>query len=333
MTHFFSRPSRRTVVLGMASAVLTLGTAFTPAVFAQAYPQRPVTLVVPNAAGGAADLLARGVAEQMSKQLKQPVIVENMGGASGAIAAQKVLRSTPDGYTLLFGTTSDVVVTPLTVTSAGYSTKDFTPIGQVGVTPMTLVATNRLKITNIDQLIALAREKPGQLSIGTTGSASLQAFAAAAVMKAANIDLIPVAYRGGAPIATDLISGQIDLAVMAMPGALPHARAGRLALLGVLAPQRASVAADVPSVNESTQVDGVAVEIWAGLLGPANLPAPIVERLNAAIQAMLQDPEFAAWRTARGDMPVTPRPAADFARFVASEEAAYRALSASLKAE
>jgi tripartite-type tricarboxylate transporter receptor subunit TctC len=175
------RSSRRTWCAALA---LTLS-AWGLAAQAQApYPQRPITFVVPNAAGGAADNLARSFAEALGKQLGQSVVVENLGGASGSLAAQKVLRAAPDGYTLLFGTTSDMVVAPIAIKSVGYSAKDFTPIAKVGSTPMTLVARSNLGVSNAEQLVALAKQKPGGLTVGTTGNASLQAFATVALQRA-----------------------------------------------------------------------------------------------------------------------------------------------------
>ena len=184
-----SRISRRAWIATLASTLPVLATAQAP------YPDRPITLVVPNAAGGAADNLARSVADELGKRLKQSVVVENLGGASGAIAAQKVLHAAPDGYTLLFGTTSDMVVTPIANRAAGYAAKDFTPIGKVGTTPMTLVARPNLGVSTADQMAALAKQKPNGLSIGTTGNASLQAFAAVALQRAAGIDLLGVPYK------------------------------------------------------------------------------------------------------------------------------------------
>jgi tripartite-type tricarboxylate transporter receptor subunit TctC len=297
------------------------------------FPQRPVTLVVPNAAGGAADNLARSMAEELSRRLGQTVVVENVAGASGAIGAQRVLRSTPDGYTLLFGTTSDMVVTPVANRQAGYSIRDFTPIAKVGVTPMTLVARTGLGVTNLDQLVALARQKPNGLSVGTTGNASLQAFAAVALQRAAGIDLLGVPYKGGAPLLNDLLGGQLDLGLLTLPAAISQARAGKLTLLGVLSEQRASSAPEFPTVNESRSVKGVSVEIWAAIAGPPGLPAAVVERLSAAVQAVLTDRDFTERRAKLGDMAVPWSPPAAFARFLAAEDERYRTLASGLKLE
>jgi tripartite-type tricarboxylate transporter receptor subunit TctC len=303
------------------------------ALAAHAWPDKPITLVVPNPAGGAADNLARGFAEEMAKRLKQPVVVENIGGASGALGAQKVLRAPADGYTLIFGNTSDMVVTPIANPSAGYATKDFTPVALVGLTPMALVARPGLGITHVDQLVAQAKARPNGLSVGTTGASSFQAFATMALQKAAGIDLLAVPYKGGAPLTTDLLGGQIDLAVMAMPGAMPHVRSGKLTLLGLLIDKRLPTAPDLPTVNEGSSVKGVNMQIWAGIGGPPGLPATVVEKLNTTVRDILLDKEFNERRIRNGDLPVTPMTSAEFGRFLGTEVDKFRALAAGMKLE
>lgn len=297
------------------------------------YPERPVTLVVPNAAGGAADNLARAFAEELGAKLGQTVIVENVGGASGALGAQKVLRAPSDGYTLLFGTTSDMLVTPIANRVAGYQPQDFTPIAKVGVTQMVLVARPGLGVTTVDQLATLAKGKPNGLSLGTTGNASLQAFAAVALQRAAGIDLLGVPYKGGAPMLNDLLAGQIDLGVAALPGVLGQIRAGKLVALGVLSQQRAAAAPEIPSVNESQAVKGVQIEIWAALAGPPKLPPAVVDTLSRALQGLLTDKTFIDKRARNGDQTPPFETPADFGRFLAAEEQRFRTLASGMKLE
>lgn len=316
-------PARRLVLAFLA--VLSLSV--------EAFPDKPITLVVPNPAGGAADNLARGFAEEMGKRLKQSVIVENVGGASGALGAQKVLRAAPNGYTLFFGTTSDMVVTPIANAGAGYATKDFTPIALVGLTPMALVARNTLGVAGIDPLIAMAKAKPNGLTVGTTGNSSFQAFATVALQKAAGIDLLAVPYKGGAPLTTDLLGGQIDLAVMAMPGAMPHVRAGKLTLLGLLIDKRLPSAPDVQTINEGSLVRGVSMQIWAGIAGPAGLPADVVDILNATVRDILVNKDFNERRLKNGDLPVAPLSAAEFGKFLGAETDKFRKLASGMKLE
>lgn len=317
----------------LPTLALALGVVPSFAAAQAAWPDKPVTLIVPNAAGGAADNLARSFGEELARRLKQPVVVENVGGASGALGAQRVLRAPADGYTLLFGTTSDMVVTPIATRNAGYAARDFTPIAKIGTTPMTLVARNGLGVTTTDQLVALAKGKPDGLSVGTTGSASLQAFATVAVQRAAGIDLLGVPYKGGAPLLNDLIGGQIDLAVLTLPGAMAQARTGKLVLLGVLANQRAAAAPEVPTVNESTAIKGVSVEIWAALAGPPGLPAAVVDRVSAAVREILADREYIERRAKAGDQSPPYQTPAEFSRFLLAEDERYRALAAGMKLE
>lgn len=322
-------PGRRPLLA--AAALMGLGLR-TPRAAADTR-DRPITLVVPNAAGGAADNLARSLAVELARHLGQNVIVENVAGASGALGAQRVLRSAPDGLTLLFGTTSDMVVTPIANRSAGYSVRDFTPIAKVGVTPMTLSARTGLGVRDVDELVALARQRPNAISVGTTGAASLQAFAAQALQRAAGIDLLGVPYKGGAPLLNDLLGGQIDLGLMTLPAALGSVRAGKIVMLGLLSAERHASAPDLPTVNESRSVRGVSVEIWAALAGPPGLPAPVVERLNRAVQAALTDPAYSERRARSGDVTVPPGTPAAFGAFLQAEDERYRALATGLKLE
>jgi tripartite-type tricarboxylate transporter receptor subunit TctC len=311
-----------------------VGTLWSASAVADArFPERPITLVVANAAGGATDNLARAFAEEISSRLGQPVVVENIGGASGALGAQRVLRSPPDGYTLLFGTTSDMVVTPIANRTAGYAPKDFTPIGKVGVTQMVVVARPNLGASNIDQLAAMARQKPNGLSVGTAGNVSLQAFAAVALQRAAGIDLLGVPYKGGAPMLNDLLAGQLDLGVTTLPTALAQVRAGKLLALGVLSDKRAAAASDIPTVNESQSVKGIQIEIWAALAGPSKMPAAIVDTLSRAVQSLLNDKGFTERRAKNGDQTPPFESPAEFGRYLAAEEQRYRGLATGMKLE
>ena len=327
-----SRPTRLTRRV-FPLAAIALAVAARAALAQGTYPDKPITLVVPNAAGGAADNLARSFAEEMSRRLRQSVVVENQGGASGAIAAQKVLRAAPDGSTLLFGTTSDVVINPIVTRSAGYAARDFTAIAKVGVTPMTLVARPNLGVSTPDQLVAMAKQKPNGLSVGTTGSASLQAFATVAVQKAGGIDLLGVPYKGGAPIVTDLLGGTLDLAVITLPGALAQVRAGKMNMVGLLSDKRNAAAPDLPTINEGRAIKGVSVEIWAGLLGPAGLPPAVVERLSRVSQDILGDKDYNERRAKSGDGAVPWQSAAEFGQFLRAEDDRYRALATGMKFE
>lgn len=311
-------------------ALIWAGLALAPVLgMAQSYPNRAITMVVAGAAGGATDTLARNLGERLSKELKQPVIVENLGGASGAIGALKVVHAAPDGYTLLLGTTSEVVVTPDSNKAAGYLPKDFTPIAEVGAVPLTLIARSGLGVETTDQLIALAKQKPGVLSIGTFGNLSLQAYGAAALMGAANIKLLTVPYGSGS-FMNDLLAGRLDLGMTTLPAATPFVKSGKIKILAVLSGDRSPLAPNIPSIDETKNVKGVSIVIWAGLFGPSKLPASVVETLNQAVQTALKDKAWHDERIKIGDGPVPPAPAADFAKLVTNEAARYAGLAKAL---
>lgn len=325
--HRFS-PSRRRLLLAVPAAAALAGPA---SVLAQSYPSRPVTILVPAAAGGPADTMTRGLAEQLASRLGQPVVVENAPGASGAVAAQRLLKAAPDGHTLMFGITSEMIVTPLVVATAGYATRDFTPVALIGSTPLTLVAGNHLGIKDVDQLIALSRQRPNGVSLGASGATSLGAFAAASLAKTAGLDYTLVPFGGDSAVVPQVIGGHVDIAVLAMPAALPLARSGKVSLLGLLTAERSPLAPELPTVNESRSVKGLNIEIWGGIVGPGRLPTPIVDKLNAAVQDIARDPKFLEWRLARFDRPAAPAPASDFARFLAQEESKFRGLLSGMK--
>lgn len=318
---------RRRVALGLVAAALGPGS-----VRAQAWPSRPVTLVVGSAAGGGTDEYARAVAPMLGARLKQTVIVENVAGASGALAAQRVLRAPADGHTLLFAN-SDLVLAPLVHKGAGYGPKDLTPLGLFGYSPLVLVAHPSLPATNVDQLVSLAKAKPDSVTVGLAGVASLTAVATRMLVKTTGIDIVAVPYKGAAPALTDLLAGQINTVVTALANALPHVQGGKLKALGMLSPTRSPLLPNVPTLSESTSAKGVSMDIWVGLVGPAGLPADITATINSHVQEILADPAFRSARQARGDTTAAPAAATEFARFLAAEEARFRAIVPGMKLE
>ena len=323
-------PTRRSA-LALAAGTVVL--AATSPSWALGYPDKPISLVVASAPGGAGDSLARAIAEELHKRLRQPVIVENLSGASGAIGVQKVLRAPADGYTLLFGTTGDMILTPIASRTAGYSLKDFTPVARLSVTPMALVARPGLGVATFDQLVTLARQRSSPLTIAVSGNVSLSAFGAVAITRAAQIELLSVPYKSAPPMMNDLLGGQVDLSVGALPSVLAHVRAGKLTMLGLLSQDRASAAPDWPTLNESAAAKGIAVEVWASIAGPPSLPPAIVDKLNRALQEALADPVFRDARTKLGDTLAPPARAEEFARFLVAEDARYRRLAVGMKLE
>jgi len=317
----FPEPScraRRSFLL----TVGTFGVTWMGPLHAQAaFPQRPLTLVVPYAAGGEADITARRMALALAQELGQPVVVENLAGASGGLAARRVLRAKADGYTLMFGTTSDLVVAPAVNPQLGYQSSDFSLIAMYGRTPMALVVRAGLGLQSIDAFVDEARRQPGRLSMGATGRQSLQALAAQSLARAANVQLLHVPYQSGSQLMHDLASGRIDAVVVPLPAALHQARQWGHIVLGTLSATRSSASPQTPTVNEGGALKGVVSEIWAGLVAPAGLAPEVVTALHRAVQALLINPTLHALRMSLGDVPAEPMSGAEFAQFAKAEEA------------
>ena len=318
-----ARKARRSFLLSLGAA----GAACIGQVRAQAaLLHRPVTLVVPYAAGGEADTTARRMAAALAQQLGQPMVVDNQPGASGGLAARRVLRARADGHTLMFGTTSELVVAPAVNQQLGYRASDFSLIALYGRAPMALVVRAGLGLASIDAFIDEVRRQPGRLSMGATGRQSLQALAAQSLARAADVQLLHVPYQSGSQLMHDLASGRIDAVVVPLPAALHQARLWGHGVLGTLSATRSWASPQTPTVNEGRWLKGVVSEIWAGLVAPAGLAPEVAAVLHRAVQALLADPAFHALRLGLGDVPAQPMPAADFERFVQAEDARLREL-------
>ena len=256
------------------------------------YPDRPIKFVCPMPAGSAADALTRIVAMRLSETLGQPVVVDNRPGADGAIAAEFVARSAPDGYTLFLGTNSPLAAVPALKKSPPYDAlTDFTPISFIGKYTMFLVVNNAVPAKSVDDLIALARAQPGKLNMayGTTGglvnSAQLLSFG--------KLDVLQVPYKGEPAGVVDLLAGRIDFMFASPTTALPHMKEGKLRALGVVTDGRSPLVPDVPTMSEAGMPKFVNVT-WAAVLGPAKMPPEIVARLNRAVNEALANPAVRA---------------------------------------
>lgn len=301
--------------------------------FAQAapYPDHAITLVVPGAAGGAADSMARRLAEELSRRLSQPVVVEDVGGASGALAARRVLHAAPDGYTLMFSTTSEMIVSPLSNEHVKYKPHDFTPIGKIGTTPMVIAARPELNIRDIEHLVRLAKARPDAITIGITGATSSQALSVIALERAASIDLLEVPYLGGGAVLQDLLGGRIDLALITLASALPYAKTRQISLLASLSAHRVNRVPALPSVSEYPLFKGVSMSTWAGLAGPPGIPTSIVDRLSSALHDISEDQRFIDVCAASGEEPSAYMTPSEFGVFLTKEYARYAELATGLK--
>jgi tripartite-type tricarboxylate transporter receptor subunit TctC len=283
-----------------------------------AYPDRPIKLVVPFAPGGSADLVGRLLAQQMSESLGQPVVVENKGGASGMLGNEYVAKSPPDGYTLTVGTLGPFAVNQTLYEHVPYdNVRDFAPITLTGLSSHILVANPSVPVTNVNELIALAREKPGQLTFASSGTGNATHLTFELFKARAGIDIVHVPYKGGGPAMADLVGGQVLLSFASMASAVPFVRSGRLRAIAVSGAERSALFPEVPTVAESG-LAGFASEDWQGILAPAKTPAAIVQKLNGEIGRILLLPEVKAKLQAAGFEPKPSTPEW-FAQFIQAE--------------
>lgn len=257
-----------------------------------AYPDRPVTVVVAYPPGGSTDLTGRAVADQLSKKLGVPVIVENVGGAGGAIGAHKVSRAAPDGYTLLLGANNEIAINRLISPSVKYSYKDFTPIGLVASQPMVLVASMQSGVKTTDQFIKTVKAKPGKYIYGSSGVGTALHLSAEMAKQQAGLFMSHIPYRGVGPLTTDLYAGTVDFGVYVLSSGLPHIRGGKVVALGITEKKRSAVAPDLAPLADHPSLSQMDISVWFALMAPPNLPEAITARLRKALAESLQTPEF-----------------------------------------
>jgi tripartite-type tricarboxylate transporter receptor subunit TctC len=317
---------RRLAAASLACVLFPLAPAL-----AAPYPEHAITLIVPGVAGGAADSMARRVAERLSKRLNQSILVEDVGGGSGALAGLRVLRSAPDGYTLMFSTPSEMILSPLSSDHPKYTLTDFTPIGKISETPMVIVARSELNIRGVDHLLRLAKIQPGLFTVGITGATSVQAFSVASLERAASIHFVEIPYQGGTALLQDLLGGRLDLAVTTLATVLPYARSGQVTLLASLSDHRPDLLPNLPSVTEHSALRSVSMSAWAGLAGPPHMPRSIVDRLSHVLHEVVEDEQFMAICMTTGDE-LSPYMTPDaFEEFLAQEYTRYAGLTKRMK--
>ena len=259
---------------------------------AQPYPSHPISIIVPYPAGGVTDTLVRLVAERMREKLGQPVLTENMGGASGTIGAARVARATPDGYTLLLGNSETFVITPATMSSLPYDPlKAFAPIAMLPSYPFILVTTNNVPANNLKALIGWMKTNSDKVLQGTVGTGTMQQLCGISMQNTIGVKWQLIPYRGGASAMQDMLAGQINFMCTATGSFLPLVHAGQIKAFAVTAPKRIEAAPEIPSVDEAG-LPGLYVGIWNALWVPAGTPKEIVAKLNAAANAALSDPAF-----------------------------------------
>lgn len=324
---------RRAANLAIAATLLAGLAVPASASASDAYPDKPITLVVPFPPGAVTDRVARGLAVQLQKRLGVQVIVENLGGASGTLAGSKVIRAPADGYTLLLGTVNDMVLAPLVIKKAGYSVKDFTPIARLFSTPTIMVAHAGFGPSTADQFVAYAKKKGEPIPLGATGMATLQTFGGVMFANAAGFKFVVIPYKGGGPLLTDLVGGQVQVATMALPSALPLLREGKLKSLGIISLQRDATAPDLATVNEGVAVKNVEADLWGGLAGPPGLPPAVVARLSNAMRDILADKAYKDAEGKAGNVLVEHADSKAFGQFLKREEDRLRDLASKVTVE
>ena len=289
-----------------------------------AWPEKQISLIVPWAAGGTTDILARTVADQLGRALGQPVLVENKAGASGNIGSVAVVRAKPDGYTILFGSMSTHAMNPALMPNMPFKgVADFAPIGLLAYVLNTLVVHPSVPASNVKELIAYAKANPGKLAYASAGAGSTNHLSAVLLEKLGGIEMLHVPYKGGAPAVTDTVAGQTHLLFSAGTQTLPHVKAGKLKLLAVTEAKRSQLLADVPTVGET--LPGYELAVWYGAFAPPGTPRDIVQRLNAEINKILLSAEVKAKMSAIGVDVATTTPE-QFGAILAADEARYTRL-------
>ncbi len=277
------------------------------------WPNRPIRLVSPFPPGGAADLTARIMAEELTGVLRQSVVVENRTGVGGAVGSEFVARATPDGYTWLLASTGPFAITPELVRLNFDPARDLAPVAMVSIVPSIFVVNPAVPANNMAELIALARARPGQLSYASGGNGTAQHLFGEMLKQMAGLDILHVPYRGGGPALTDTIAGRVQILCDTLPLALPHIREGRVRAVGVTTAQRHPALPEVPTVAESG-VPGYEAVGWYGMAAPTGTPEPLVTRMNREVNALLEKPSLKERMSAQGSDPLPMTPAAFQAR-------------------
>jgi tripartite-type tricarboxylate transporter receptor subunit TctC len=276
--------------------------------FAQDYPTRSITLIVPYPPGGGVDAMARVVAERLTAALGQQVVVDNRGGGGGLIGTRAVLRAAPDGYTLLLGHTGTISINPSLYANSGFDPrKDFAAIGLIASMPVVLIAHPSFPAKSVADVIALARKDPGKLNVGTSAVGTGGYMSAESFKAVAGLDVAIIPYKGTAPVMNDLLGGHVPVAFGVIPPALGNIQAGKLRAVAVASPTRTALLPDTPTFAESG-MPGFEAVLHYGLLAPAGTPKAIVDKLNAELRKLAGDDEVKKRIASEGGDPLTSSP-------------------------
>jgi tripartite-type tricarboxylate transporter receptor subunit TctC len=310
----------RLPVLALLAAVAAVSVAS-----AQDYPSRTITLVVPYAAGGGNDVMARMVAEKMSRTLGQQIVIENRGGAGGSIATRAVAKAAPDGYTLVIGGTGTLAVNPTLYTNVGYDPrKDFAPVGLIGTGQLAFLVHPSVPAKTISEFIAHAKANPGKVSYASAGVGSGIHLGAVLFEQMAGVTMTHVPYRGTAPALTDLIGGHVHMYLSSMPSAIGITKEGKVRALAVTGPKRSPIFPELPTVAESG-LPGYETVLHYGIVAPAGTPRAIIDKLSAALREAVNAPDTKERMAADGTEPLASTPE-EYAADIDREETKWSAI-------
>jgi tripartite-type tricarboxylate transporter receptor subunit TctC len=304
----FSRWSGGVLALCIASAALGQG----------AYPSKPVRLIVPFPPGGAVDYYARAVQNRLAETLGQPIVIENRAGASGMVGAELVAKSPPDGYTVLVGNIASLAMNVGIYSKMPYDpAKDLTPIMRTVAVDYAMVVHPSVPARTVADFVAYARANPGKLSYGSAGSGSAPHLSTELFKQRAGIDIVHIPFKGGGPMVTDLLGGQIQMVIADQANLMPHVKAGKLRALAVGTLVRSAVYPDLPTIAESGY-PGFEARAWQGIAGPAGMPPDVVKQLQAAIAKVMAMPDVRARLVEGGLDPIVSTPE-EFGEFIRTE--------------
>ena len=276
------------------------------------YPNRPIKLIVGFAPGGSTDIVGRIVAQKLGERLGQTIVVENRAGAGGTIGADATAKAPPDGYTLTLGTTSTHAISAGVYSKLPYNpVTDFTPISLVAITPYLLVVNPQVQARNLNEFITLAKSQPGKMNYASAGNGTATHLAMEMLKDAAKVDLVHIPYKGNAPADGAILAGDVQAVFGSMPALLQNAKANKVRPLAVGTATRSPALPDVPTVAEQGY-PGFEAALWLGIMGPANMPKPVVDRLHREIVTIVATPEFKASMDANGAEPIASKSPDEF---------------------
>lgn len=278
------------IILRVLAACAIAAVPGLPAYAADTYPTKPIRLIVPFPPGGAPDTFSREIAQQLSRDLKWTIIVDNKPGAGGNLGVEAAAKASPDGYTLVFGQTSNLAINPSLYKKLPYDpTKDLTPIGLIASAPLAIVTNNSSPYKNLTDVLAAAKAKPGTVTFGTPGNGTVAHLAMELLQKQAGVKMQHIPYKGASQALTDVLSGQVEIYIGSVPTVMGQIKMGKLRGIAVTSAKRSPQLPNTPTVAEAG-VKQFDADTWFGLLAPAGTPAPIVARLNAELNRVLQVP-------------------------------------------